>query len=468
MVDELDPILETKLRLALREEADALPFTIRTAELQRAAAARAAARRYRRFSILAAAAVVVVAVVGVTAIANMRGPSGPAATSALDGLPSFERLAEAGSGGPTIYRVEDTAGALPSQWQYGLLAGAYNDLVLVACTGPSSLTVALEYGSPHSIPLGTVTCDGGIRRMAWDGTQERAVLASSSVSLVLNTEPGVSWRMLVVDDMTGRILQHVGVQSTPVRVPSMDYLFAQRTAGSTELARGSGMNESNVTSTAVLSGLGDAASIEILFSCSTGDPVTLSFGTSGTVGAEGGTPAPCDGTMQSSLFQRDTKPVVNEAHLLVPVGTAWEAIAFAVPGYAINGAPWTPDANGLAPYAQLEALLAGAGDGAPTMWAEHPAAEAGDAVRTWVVGRVAARQVHAAVSCSSGTVTVGLASGSTVAVSTGVSCAETPTEVSLPGGGASSSPLQLVVTALPSVRWRIVGMDGTASGSPQP
>ena len=331
MVDELDPRLEATLRTVLRQEADAVPFTLRAADFERTRSERARARRAQRWTVIAAAAVVIA--VGGLALATTFRPSGPASVPGdrLAGLPTFERLAESTTGGgSTIQRLEDVAGTQSRQWQFGLPTGAYAFEYLVACRGSNPMTVSLAAESVSAIKLGTVTCDGGVWRLAWDGTDERAILAAASVSIEIEAQPGTAWRMLVVEDGSGRIVQRFGTSSLPFRLPSMDHIVAQRTAGATELARGAGLSEAaSGTALSTLRGLGNAAAIEILFACS-GSEVSVSLASSDPTSPSAATwPMTCDGTLQTINWVRDNATLnVSEARVSVPAGTAWEVIAF--------------------------------------------------------------------------------------------------------------------------------------------
>jgi hypothetical protein len=330
MADAIDERLEATLRAVLRGEADALPFTLRAKALEQARSERVRARRHRRWSFAAAAAVVVV-VAGV-ALATALRPLPPAASpgARLAGLPSFERLAEAGTGGGApLLRLEGAAGAQADHRQYGLPRGAYAYEYLAACSGPAPLVVSLAAASVAPVELGTVTCDGGLWRLAWDGTDEQAILAAASASLVVDAQPGTGWRMVVVDDGSGRIVQHFGTSSRLFRLPSFAWLVQQRSTGAIELVRDAGLNAGATSSVATLRGIGAASSIEVFLSC-VGNPVELSLVPAGSATTAGQPQAfTCDGTRQGLLWQRSAATRdVSEIRLAVPAGTAWEAIVW--------------------------------------------------------------------------------------------------------------------------------------------
>lgn len=342
MVDELDPRLEAALRTVLRDEANAIPFTLQAAALNRVRSERFRTRRLQRWS--AAAAALAVIVVGGGALAMALRPSGSASPpgDSLSGLPSFDRLAEAVTGGgTTILRLEDVVGSQAHQGQYGLPSSAYAFQYLVACSGSGPLIVSLAAESGPAIKLGTVTCDGGVWRLEWDGTDEQAILSATSVSLVVQGQPGSAWRMLVADDGSGRIVQHFGASPSLFRLPSMDYLVQQRSAGATELARGSGLNEAaSGTSVSTLRRVETASAIEIFLAC-VGSQVELSLiSASSATAASGPTPITCDGTRQSILWARsDATHNVSEVRLAVPAGTAWEAIVWDISADPGRAAP---------------------------------------------------------------------------------------------------------------------------------
>lgn len=342
MVDELDPRFEARLRTVLRAEADAVPFTLGAAEVERARSERTRARRVQRWTAVAAAAVVIA--VGGVALATTLRPSGPASApgDGLADVPTFERLAESATGGgSTIQRLEGVADAQSRQWQSGLPTGAYAYEYLVACRGSNPVTVSLAAASVPSIELGPVACGGGVWRLAWDGTNERAILDAASVSIEIEAQSGTAWRMLIVEDGSGRIVQRFGTSSLPFRLPSMDYLVGQRTAGAIELARGAGLSDvASGTALSTLRGLGRAAAIEILFACS-GNGVSASLASSDPASPSAATwPMTCDGTLRTVEWLRDNTTLnVSEARVSVPAGTAWEAIAFDVSAAASQVQP---------------------------------------------------------------------------------------------------------------------------------
>ena len=193
MAEQLDPILETRLRAALRDEADAVPFTLRAGELERLAGQRRRAQRAQGLSVLAMAAVVVVAVAGVAAMANLRA-TGPVAPGKLAGLASYDQLVAAGGGAPEVLRAESDAIAGDGQWQYGLPTGGGSLKVVVACLGgPLSLATASEGAAGTG--LGSVACSGAATTVSV-GT-DPAIAAASSPSIRLNAPGGTAWRMIV-------------------------------------------------------------------------------------------------------------------------------------------------------------------------------------------------------------------------------------------------------------------------------
>lgn len=335
MVEELDPGLdpglETMLRSALRREADALPMTLRASDVERAWSERARVRRKQRWTVAAIAAVVVA--LGGVALATALRPSGPevASSTGLADLPSFERLEESIDGaGPAILRLQEPTDAQAGRWQFGLPTGAYAFEYIAACAGSNEMAVSLAPQSGPMVTLGRVACDGGVWRLAWDGTDQRAILAAASVSIRLDAQPGTAWRMLVAEDGSGRIVQHLGAASIPFRLPSMDFLVQQRSAGAIELVRGSGLNQAaSGSAVSMLRGLGASTAVEVDLACS-GSDVTVSFASQGSTDSTG-VPADltCDGTMQTIYWARASATAdVSEIGVSVPPGTAWEAIVY--------------------------------------------------------------------------------------------------------------------------------------------
>ena len=340
MAEQLDPILETRLRAVLHDEADAVPFTLRAGELDRLAGQRRRARRTQRLSMLAMAAVVVVAIVSVAAVANLRS-SGPVASGKLAALPSYERLVAAGGGAPEVVRAESDAIALDGQWQYGLTQGTSALQVVVACSGgPILVSTAREDTPGHEVA--SVACSG--KPVAVSIPADAALASATSPSVVLNAPGGTAWRMVVL--------------------------------------------------------------------------VT-------TVG-----PSPAG------------PPQVTPSHT-PPV-----------------------DATGLATFDALRSSLVnnmGAGV-AVALTAEHPIAVAGSTPVSIDAGQVpSAHLVLVALSCLDGSVTVALMDGTTV-VGSGTSACTTLGLIMLDGTTRSGAASRLVVTALPSVRWRLE----VAAGDSQP
>lgn len=346
MVDNLDPRLESTLRTVLRGEANALPFTLRAAALERTRSERVRARRAQRWA-AAATAVAVIVVGGAALVAALR-PAGPAASPGdnLSGLPSFERLAGAGTGGgPPLLQLEEAAGSQAREWRYALPRGAYPFQYLVGCSGSAPVVVSLSADSLPATEIGAVTCDGGIWRLAWDGTDEQAILSAASVSLLVQAQPGTSWRMLVADDGSGRVVQRFDGSSRLFRLPSFDWIVQQRSAGATEIVRGSGLNPAATGSAvATLRGTGTATGIEVLLAC-VGSPVEVSFAAAGSATAAAASgPLTCDGTKQDVMWGRTAAiRSVSEVRLVVPAGTAWGAIVWDIS----SNPPLTPQSQAL-------------------------------------------------------------------------------------------------------------------------
>ncbi len=341
MADELDRRLEATLQRVLRDEAGAIPFTLRLAALQRVRSERARTRRAQRWSLAAAAVALLVVGGGVAALLARPGPVAPASPSppapspsdGLSGLPSFERLAGAGTGGGgVLMQHEGVAAPQVQQWRFALPRGAYAYQYLVACSG-AYLDIRLAAESLPTSDLGPVICDGGVWRLEWtDPTNEQAVLGSASVSVVVQAvENGTAWRMVVAQDGSGRIVQRFAGSPLLFRMPSLDWMAQHGPAGAVELARASGLNTGSETSMSTLRGIGSASAIEVSVFCVGSAPRVWVAADAGAAAAELTSQWPwgCFGSDHQSFWQRtEATRAVSEVRLGVPPGTAWEAIVW--------------------------------------------------------------------------------------------------------------------------------------------
>ena len=94
MAEQLDPRLESRLRTALRAEADGVPFTVRVDVLEQRLTARHRAQSRRRMALVAAAVIIGVGVVGgLLSIGRLNAPvaasPSPSTTPGLETPPSF-------------------------------------------------------------------------------------------------------------------------------------------------------------------------------------------------------------------------------------------------------------------------------------------------------------------------------------------------------------------------------------------
>ncbi len=186
-----DNTIDERLRSTLRREADSLPLTITTEELERRLALRRRDRAGRRVGLLAAG-IAVIAVGGFALAAGLwRGPD-VATTPQPSVQPSVGRPSSEPTSGPSapsavLPSLEPTAGnvdyqranqlADPSSTDTvpstnvlsGFRTSAREASVNVACQGPDALVV--HWGSPENptaIADETVTCDSTIASFRYD------------------------------------------------------------------------------------------------------------------------------------------------------------------------------------------------------------------------------------------------------------------------------------------------------------
>jgi hypothetical protein len=197
MPDELDPILEARLRAALRSEADALPLTLRAADLRRVEVARSRGRRSLRFGLVAAAAAIVVVLGGAGILANVR-PQGnaaasPSASVAARPLATYAeleaRLATWGPPDPLLPALRGEhltadSGEVPLTATLGTINGAR---VLGDCVG-------------GSITIGIRSPGGSLQSQDWDCGDEPFVMGIGEIGdLFVTALPSVRWRVVAGD-----------------------------------------------------------------------------------------------------------------------------------------------------------------------------------------------------------------------------------------------------------------------------
>ena len=261
MADQLDPRLEGKLRMALRAEADSLPFTIRAAELGRLSAERRRARSRQRLALLASAAVVAVAIGGL-ALGSLSRPSGivggtpsptvAASPAAVASLPSFVQLiAAADPGAREVARESGDSGAAPGVWGVDGISGRRSIEIEIACSGgPITLSVGTG-GGFGEITIGTFTCKRSIERFPW--ALEGASLVASQVNV---TAPPLTAFNLVVMDTSG---------PTSTSTPAAPVLSPDPGVGGTLLWRGEDMSINQFVSADVPA---DTGSLVLVVACS--------------------------------------------------------------------------------------------------------------------------------------------------------------------------------------------------------
>ena len=212
-----DELLERRLRAALRDEADALPFTITAAELERRLALRGRTAGGRRLGLLLAAAVAIGSL-GVAALlgglANptpqrSKDPSAPVALTSPDpaataqgpvALPELEQMIAAAPVGtvvvaqahgpaesPEIPRADIELD--PPVVNLGTLEGSVTYEASIAClsAGPMRFSVARFIDQQN--PLDTIACDGRPHAVP--------IVEADGNNIFLAATDHASWRIVV-------------------------------------------------------------------------------------------------------------------------------------------------------------------------------------------------------------------------------------------------------------------------------
>ncbi len=259
MADELDPILEARLRAALQGEADALPFTPRAAELKRSAANRRLARRSRWIALVAVAASVIVVLGGAAILSSVRPEGDVAATPAsttpadrpLTSYPELEAILAAHGPTdqvPTALRGEQPSvhgGELPWTATLGPIHGA---TVVADCIG-GSITVGIKPAEP------------GITSLDHDCGDGPFVMGIGVVGdLFVTSLPSVRWRLVAGDQ--GATEASALPSPTPFELASYAELEAM---GADNIAIGSGIL-GEAEQTAPVPGAGDTETTMAEFS----------------------------------------------------------------------------------------------------------------------------------------------------------------------------------------------------------
>lgn len=269
MADELDPILEARLRGVLLEEAASIPFTLRADTVRRVQAERRRARNIQRLTLMSAAAVVVVAVAGVVVSLGLRNSSNvatspsPAATTApsatprasssvgpdTSGLISLSDLQGyvAEQGAKESLRASATApkGA-PVPVTAGYLSASREVIVALSCTG-GSVKIDVMAGTETVVSTSSDCGAGkgltGPFSFILDGTERGTGDGpGGDGTLVLTPDPGVQWRVVAGTRDIAPQPSPSGPPSsnTPAGLPSDEILFRFAKSGSVQVDRAAG------------------------------------------------------------------------------------------------------------------------------------------------------------------------------------------------------------------------------------
>ncbi|MFN8629776.1 MAG: hypothetical protein U0838_05450 [Chloroflexota bacterium] len=357
MADELDPILEARLRGALRADADAVPFTLRADTLRRVQAERRRARNMQRLSLMSAAAVVVVAVAGVFLTLNLRNSSNvatspsPSASAAPTisaspstspspspvastpaGLPSDDQLLTAAK--PGSVRVARSAGAAGTFMMTGL-AHRVAPAMSWACTGSGTITISLvnDQGAESELAgsnAGGVGCDGTPTVIDWPTTHDPGEATSLKI-----TAADVSWVAMLLD--TSRVPADEAASPLPSsELPARGDLQGGM-AGFGDLVASAERHASDAEAPGSFGDVRVPSAVGILFTCSGhGAAISIANGSGATALGD----AVCDGTVQAFTWTRSSS-LADGSEVLVDAqpGTAWRAAAF---DNSRNAAPTHP------------------------------------------------------------------------------------------------------------------------------
>ena len=371
MADELDPILEARLRGALHSEADAVPFTLRADTVRKVGAERARARRAQRFTWFAAAAAVIALAVGSVALTlALRAPgnvaASPAASAAgtvsptLDatGLLPMSALNSAlvtNGVAPLVGLGSDTASSSVTSEQDGIGPLPASDQVVVAlsCTGGSVDVRVVAAGSVVS--HANETCDTSMI-IAWlSGTK---IANGGEAVIQVAPQAGVRYRLAA----------GVRANSTPdpSALPAWNALHAY--IGTDTVIAAQGGSSSDSTFDEFLGSLGGRTNLRFVGACT--GKITLAWAPAA------GEPAtaiigdfPCDRAPHiMALRPEASAPASLQLLVRGDPGSSWM-------GIVVDAAPATPEpsatssaspaaAPSLAPLGKGETGLAAADLGA--------------------------------------------------------------------------------------------------------
>ena len=358
MADELDPILEARLRSALQSEADSVPFTLRADTVRRVGAERRRARNTQRFTMLAAASVVLVAVAGLALTFAMRSPgivaaspspasSGALASPNLTGLPSYDELALSAQSKTELARQEGQAGPQGAQWQIGVPQGTRTVEVVVACTGGNLDAGTMGASFAVKFALGA-QCNG--QPVDLRGIGGGALGSDASPSIVIRVTTGTAFRLIVRDEGGASQNPDAYPAATPDAngLATYDALKHELEAGGDTIASMTGEHPTSETGSELRTwdlGTLNASQGQIAVSC---------FGPDATVGFGDGTKllmsiqVVCDPIISMSSLPTNADSGVTP-HLMVQAlpSVRWRVVAGIVPttlGPTGSPAP-TPSSN---------------------------------------------------------------------------------------------------------------------------
>ena len=331
MADVQDPVLESLLRMTLREEAASIPFRLRPEDV-RPSVARTPGPGWRPIILVAAVALVGLAAGGVMLAGAFRAvprvePSAPPAplTGPLAGLPSFERLLGVTASFDTV--IARAEGFAPADSTTVLTADKAMPWVALvfACQGPG-LSFGPQPGGPTTVNLPEpqlpqpIDCSGGVL-----GSPVLWASPDTVHGLMVNAKGGTAWRVIV----TGR---PVDVPERPASaaavpgLPTFETLLAARPGLGTEIGRGGGIGDAAGTSFTMSVKPGDRATV--VFACDQG-PAEFALGTAATVDAGFGIgTVGCDpqGPMFLDLPGPDRGIEYSTFRVRIAPGAAWEAL----------------------------------------------------------------------------------------------------------------------------------------------
>jgi hypothetical protein len=344
MADELDPVLESLLRSALRAEAASIPFRLR-AEDVRPRVARTKGPGWGPIMLAAAIAVVGLAAGGVLLAGAFRptprvGPTAPPAvvTGPLSALASYDRL-EGAAPVPFDHPIAHAEGLAPDDSATTIRAGEAIPWVEVifACSGPG-----LSFGSSGSGPqvnqnvgpLPPIACDTGVQRLplVWPNPD-------TEQGLVVNAVGGTAWRAVVTGRPLGVPERAAGTAAIPGMLSFDELRRALSPGHGPEVARGSGIGDA--TATVFTMPASSAEQLSLAFTCQQGF-AEVALGTNDALDSGlGFVQLPCDGPPPFCVDLPDSPPVSAYSTFRVRVepGARWEAVLVKRQGASATPAP---------------------------------------------------------------------------------------------------------------------------------